>query len=163
MNNVKRINFFKRDGLTFNVIDKGPIDGEVAVLLHGFPQRASSWSNVMKELNKAGYRTIAPDQRGYSPEARPKGRYAYRVSELAMDVVELIKQLITGPVHLVGHDWGSFVGWTVAGKYPKFIKTWTSVSLPHPKAFVRSLFLSKQSFHSWYMLFFSYLLYLNSY
>lgn len=154
MKNFNRITYFQRNGLTFQVIDEGPIDGEVVILLHGFPQRASSWRKVMKILNKAGYRTIAPDQRGYSKGARPKGRRAYRVSELSLDIVQLIQQLNVGAVHLVGHDWGSFVASNVAGKYPELVKTLTTVSLPHPKAFVRSLFTSKQILHSWYMLFF---------
>lgn len=108
----------------------------------------------MNILNEAGYRTIAPDQRGYSEGARPKGRRKYNVSELALDIVQLIQELNVGSVRLVGHDWGSFVGSNVAGKYPELVKTWISVSLPHPKAFVRSLFTSKQMLHSWYMLFF---------
>lgn len=73
------------------MIDQGPLDGEIVVLLHGFPQRASSWLKVMNILNEAGYRTIAPDQRGYSEGARPKGRRKYNVSELALDIVQLIQ------------------------------------------------------------------------
>lgn len=135
-------------------MDTGPIDGEVVVLLHGFPQRASCWDEVMPRLNKKGYRTIAFDQRGYSEKARPRGRKAYKVANLASDVIALIDKIGVKSVHLVGHDWGSFVGYTVAGYYPERVRTYTSISLPHPKAFARSLFSSKQALHSWYMLFF---------
>lgn len=150
----ERMNKFINDGLEFNVIDRGPINGEIIILLHGFPQRASCWDKVMHLLHKAGYRTLAFDQRGYSSKARPKGRKAYKVENLARDVIALIDTLEEKKIHLVGHDWGSFVGYTVAGLYPKRVKTYTSISLPHPKAFKRSLFSSRQALHSWYMLFF---------
>lgn len=149
-----RITTYTRDGLVFDVADTGPLDGEVIVLLHGFPQMATSWAEVTCRLNAAGYRTLAPDQRGYSPRARPKGRRSYKVANLAADIVSLVETIGVGPVHLVGHDWGAFVGWTVAGYYPELVRTWTSVSLPHPKAFLRSMMSSPQALHSWYMLFF---------
>lgn len=62
---------FERDGLHFDVADSGPDSGEPVVLLHGFPQDSSSWAAVSQVLNQAGYRTLAPDQRGYSSGARP--------------------------------------------------------------------------------------------
>ena len=69
-----RVTSFRNDALTFDVVDEGPLDGDIVVLLHGFPERASSWRGVTALLNEAGYRTIAPDQRGYSPGARPRRR-----------------------------------------------------------------------------------------
>ena len=105
-------------------------------------------------LNAEGYRTVAPDQRGYSPGARPEGRRAYRVEKLVGDVVALIGEIGAGPVHLVGHDWGAMVGWSVAANHPDLVRTWTSVSVPHPAAFTRSMTSSSQALHSWYMAFF---------
>lgn len=149
----ERITSYTHDGLTFDVIDAGPIDGETIVLLHGFPQMASSWSAVTERLNADGYRTLAPDQRGYSPGARPRGRKAYRVDNLVGDVVALIERL-GSPVHLVGHDWGAMVGWSLVARHPELVRTWTSVSVPHPAAFVRSMTRSTQPLKSWYMAFF---------
>src|SRR5664279_2783230 len=77
---------FRRGDLLFDVIDTGPADGPVVILLHGFPQFADSWAMVSRELNAAGYRCLAPNQRGYSPNARPRGRRAYRMPELVEDV-----------------------------------------------------------------------------
>lgn len=151
---MDRLHTLNHEGMTFRLIDQGPLHGEIIVLLHGFPQRATCWDRVAPLLNNAGYRTIALDQRGFTPGARPQGRRAYKVAHLAADVVALIDRLGATAVHLVGHDWGSFVGWTVAGHYPHRIKTFTSISLPHPRAFAHSLFTSKQLIHSWYMLFF---------
>lgn len=104
---MRRLTSYTHDGLVFDVVDDGPADGTPIVLLHGFPQNARQWERLTPHLHARGYRTIAPDQRGYAPGARPRGRYAYRVLALAGDTAALIEALGCGPVHLVGHDWGS--------------------------------------------------------
>lgn len=147
---TERITQFSNAGLTFDVIDSGPIDGTPVVLLHGFPQRASSWAAVSEHLHDRGFRTFAPDQRGYSPGARPRSRFAYRMSSLTEDVMALTTA-IGGPVHLVGHDWGAAVAWSVAGNHPETISTLTAVSVPHPGAFLRSMLSSLQGLKSYYM------------
>ncbi len=149
----RRIHTYAHDGLIFEVTDTGPLDGEVVVLLHGFPQKASSWERVSALLHDEGYRTIAPDMRGYSPAARPRGRRRYRADLLTADVAALLAR-VGGPVHLVGHDWGAAVGWSVAAAHPDLVRTYTSVSVPHPAAFVASFGQSLQALKSWYMLFF---------
>ena len=145
-----RISSYGRDGLTFDVLDEGPADGDPVVLLHGFPERATAWRAVAPLLHASGLRTYAPDQRGYSPRARPFGRWHYRLGALADDVVALIDE-IGRPVHLVGHDWGAIVGWRVAAQRPDLVRTWTAVSVPHPMAFVRAAVTSTQGLKSWYM------------
>lgn len=120
------------------------------MLLHGFPQTSASWEQVAPLLHAQGYRTVAPDQRGYSPGARPHRRRDYRAAELVADVVALIDE-VGGPVHLVGHDWGGAVGWLLAARQPDRVRTWTSVSTPHPGALVASLVRSDQLRKSWYM------------
>ncbi len=142
---------FTNNGLTFDVTASGEPERGTVVLLHGFPQTADSWRNVAPILNAHGYRTIAPDQRGYSPGARPKGRAAYRTSKLVDDAAALISQLGSGPVHVVGHDWGAAVGWGLAASRPELIRTLTTVSVPHPGAFLKSMLTSNQALKSWYM------------
>lgn len=149
---MPRITSFRRGKLEFAVRDTGPEDGPPVVLLHGFPQTSSSWQQVASRLNEAGYRTLAPDQRGYSPQAAPTGRHSYRISELSDDVVALIEQAGLGPVHLVGHDWGAGIAWAVAASHPELLQTLTAVSVPHPAAFVQAMLGSKQIVMSWYML-----------
>jgi pimeloyl-ACP methyl ester carboxylesterase len=149
-----RITEYTHDGLTFDVLDEGPLDGEVVVLLHGFPERAACWREVAPLLHARGYRTLAPDQRGYSPRARPRRRRDYRLSLLAADVAALV-ETVGGPVHLVGHDWGAAVGWVVAAGRPDLVRTWTAVSVPHPRAFVKSWVTSTQGIKSYYMLLFN--------
>ncbi|HEX3929441.1 MAG TPA: alpha/beta fold hydrolase [Nocardioides sp.] len=146
-----RIDSFRHDSLTFDVVDGGPRDAPAVVLLHGFPERASHWQAVSTTLHAHGLRTLAPDQRGYSPGARPRGRYAYRLSRLVADVVALVGRY-GGPVHLVGHDWGAAVAWATAGARPDLVRSLTTVSVPHPAAFTRSLVSSDQARRSWYML-----------
>jgi pimeloyl-ACP methyl ester carboxylesterase len=149
----ERLTQIQHSGMTFDVIDTGPVDGPPVVLLHGFPQRATSWAAVSERLHAEGMRTFALDQRGYSPGARPSSRFGYRVGELVADVKALIDE-IGEPVHLVGHDWGSAVAWSVAGTHPEAVRTLTAVSVAHPAAFVRSLGSSSQALKSFYMLLF---------
>jgi pimeloyl-ACP methyl ester carboxylesterase len=151
---VERMTRYERDGLVFDVRDEGPLDGPVVVLLHGFPETSASWSDVIPKLVDAGYRAVAPDQRGYSPDARPRGRRAYRRRELVADVLALIDQTGAERVHLVGHDWGAAVAWAVAMDHRNRLLTLTSLSIPHPAAFRRAALTSSQGFHSWYMGFF---------
>lgn len=140
---------FTREGLVFDVIDQGPRDGEVVVLLHGWPQLNTCWDEVASHLNASGFRTVAPNQRGFAMGARPKGRYAYRMSQLVADIAALIDEL-DQPVHLVGHDWGAAIAWATAMEHPDKIRTLTAVSVPHPAAFLKSM-PRGQIKDSWYM------------
>jgi len=145
---------YRRGNLTFDYIDAGPADGPVVVLLHGFPQLNTSWSAIIDRLTARGYRCIAPNQRGYSPGARPKRRRDYRAQELVEDVRALLDAVGVQRVHLVGHDWGAAVAWGAADEFPDRIATLTSFSVPHPAAFVKSWVTSRQGLASWYMYFF---------
>jgi pimeloyl-ACP methyl ester carboxylesterase len=149
-----RLTEYRRGDLVFDVIDSGPVDGTPVVLLHGFPQRATAWDSVSALLHERGARTFAPDQRGYSPRARPRGRFGYHTTELFADVRALIDAIGGGPVHVVGHDWGAAVAWGVAGTYPESVSSLTAVSVPHPQAFFRSLVRSSQLLRSYYILMF---------
>ncbi|MFJ8914460.1 alpha/beta fold hydrolase [Amycolatopsis sp. NPDC102389] len=154
MTALRRIATFDHDGLIFDVRDTGPLDGDVVVLLHGFPQTGVSWTDTAALLHERGYRTVVPDQRGYSPRARPRGRFAYRSSRLVADTVALIDTLGSGPVHLVGHDWGANVAWSTAARRPDLIRSLTTVSVPHAGAFLRAMLTSDQLLRSYYMLLF---------
>lgn len=143
-----------RGGLRFDVIEVGPPDGEPVVLLHGFPQFSDSWDALVALLTQQGYRTLMMDQRGYSVGARPRGRWAYRMSELVGDVVALIDARGGGPVHLVGHDWGAAVAWALTAGRPEKVRSLTALSVPHPWGFVTAMATSVQGLKSWYMYFF---------
>lgn len=145
---------FARDGLVFDVRDEGPEDGEVALLLHGFPQDSTCWDGVVAPLHEAGYRTLAPDQRGYSPRAMPARAKAYKQAELVADAVALLDAAGVEKANVVGHDWGGFVAWAFASEHPERTSSVTSLSTPHPGAFVEVALKSTQMFKSWYMGFF---------
>jgi pimeloyl-ACP methyl ester carboxylesterase len=145
---------FSRDGLSFDVTDSGPADGPVVVALHGFPENRTSWDVMTPLLTAAGYRVLAPDQRGYSPRARPKRRRDYKMLELVEDIVALVDASGAEKVHLVGHDWGGGVAWAFASLHPERLHTVTSLTTPHPRAMAASMVRSSQLLHSWYMLFF---------
>ena len=123
------------NGLTFDALALGPEQGELVLFLHGFPQFANAWTAMMEPLAATGFRTVAVDQRGYSPGARPDGVESYRIDHLVADVVGLLDALDIDTVHLVGHDWGSIVAWCVAARHPGRVTSLTTVSVPHPAAF----------------------------
>lgn len=146
------MNTFTHDGLTFDVTDTGPETGQVVVLLHGFPQDSSAWTGVTEILNAAGLRTLAPDQRGYSPGATPRGRSAYTMQALIGDVVALIDASGADQVHLVGHDWGGAVAWGMARAHSNRLKSLTVCSTPHPRAMAWAFTHGDQAKKSLYML-----------
>jgi pimeloyl-ACP methyl ester carboxylesterase len=127
------------NGMTFRVRSAGPVTGRPVILLHGFPQTSQSFARQIASLGAAGYRAIAPDQRGYSPGARPAEVGAYHISELVSDVVALADALDIDSFDLVGHDWGGLVAWATAGAHPERVRTHNPVSTPHPNALVAAL------------------------
>ena len=127
------------NGYTFDALADGPADGRLVMLLHGFPQTSWSWRHVMQSLAATGYRVVAPDQRGYSPGARPDGVSSYRMPLLVGDVIGMLDALGAKSADVVGHDWGAAVAWQLAGRHPDRVRTLTAVSVPHPLAFVDAL------------------------
>ncbi|UYP20402.1 alpha/beta hydrolase [Rhodococcus sp. Z13] len=123
------------DDLTFDVRVAGPRDGVPVVLLHGFPETARSWTPVARLLVADGFLVVAPDQRGYSPGARPVGAENYSLPTLAGDVLGLLDEFGLDRVHLVGHDWGASVAWYVAAHHPDRVAALTALSVPHLAAY----------------------------
>jgi pimeloyl-ACP methyl ester carboxylesterase len=145
---------FRRGDLVFDVLDSGPADGAAVVLLHGFPQSARAFDRLSPALHAAGLRTLAPDQRGYSPGARPKGRSAYVLREVVDDVLALLDAAGLPDAHLVGHDWGGLAAWALAAWHPWRVRTLTVLSVPHPAAMSQALRTSDQALRSSYIGFF---------
>jgi pimeloyl-ACP methyl ester carboxylesterase len=148
---VTPLSTFQHDGLTFDVDDSGG-DGDVVVLLHGFPQTKSSWRQVSPALVDAGYRVLAPDQRGYSPGARPRSRRAYALDHMVADTIALADAAGATRFHVVGHDWGGAVAWGLGAAHPDRLASLTSLTTPHGRAMASSFVRSTQLLRSWYML-----------
>lgn len=126
-------------GLRFTADVCGPESGQTVLLLHGFPQSRHAWRRQLPVLAQAGFRCVAPDQRGYSPEARPSGTEAYRAEHLVADALGIMAALGARHFHLVGIDWGGQVAWNLAAHAPDRVSTLTVLSRPHPVAFAQSL------------------------
>jgi len=120
-------------GLVFDVLQWGPDSGRPVLLLHGFPQRNTSWTEIGRRLGEIGLRAVAVNQRGYSAGARPLDVAAYAMSELVADALAFIEAL-GGSADLVGHDFGGVVGWQVAARHPERVRTWTALSTPNQLA-----------------------------
>lgn len=138
MSNKIKIKQINANGYTFDCRTCGlENSGELIVFLHGWPESSIIYENLIQSFAQKGYRCLAPNQRGYSEGARPIGMEHYTRRKLASDVIELVAA-VGNPrkFHLVGHDWGSAVGWVVTTLYPDRIQSWTSMSIPYLKEFL---------------------------
>jgi pimeloyl-ACP methyl ester carboxylesterase len=118
------------NGARFHVAEHGPADGPLILLLHGFPEFWWSWRHQLVALGDAGFRAVAPDLRGYGGSDKPpRGYDAYTLSS---DVAGMIRALGAREAHVVGHDWGGVLAWTVATLHPGIVRTLGIVGMPHP-------------------------------
>lgn len=141
------------NGITLSVHVEGPEDGRPVLLLHGFPDSHSIWRHQVAALTAAGFRTIAPDQRGYGESDAPEGVEAYAIPTIAMDAVGVLDAFGIQQAAVVGHDWGASVAWLVATLASDRVERLCVVSVGHPTAFFTAGgFAQKEK--SWYMLFF---------
>ena len=72
-------------------------------------------------------------------------------TELIGDIVALLDTIGAPKVHLVGHDWGAVAAWGVAAAVPERLATLSTLSVPHPAAFVKAMLTSRQGLASWYI------------
>lgn len=119
-------------GITLHVAEAGPADGPAVLLLHGWPQNWWMWRHLIPVLAGAGFRVLAPDLRGFGwSDAPPTG---YRKDELARDVQALMDALGLEKVAVVGHDWGGYVAYLLAGWEPERVTKLVALSIPSPHA-----------------------------
>ncbi|MFC3454743.1 alpha/beta fold hydrolase [Amycolatopsis speibonae] len=124
---------------SFDAIAAGPEDGRPVLLLHGFPEAAVEWEHQVATLGVLGYRAVAPDQRGYSPDVRPEQASEYGIDALVGDVIAIADRLGWKEFDLVGHDWGGAVAWWAADTHPARLRSLTVVSTPHPAALAEAM------------------------
>ena len=129
--------------LVFDVSVGGPDDGPLVLLLHGFGVSRFLWNAQVSALGDAGFFAVAPNQRGYSAGARPVPAVHanYRMDLLISDALDVVAALgyAERRFHLVGHDWGGSLAWSIADRYPERLGSLTILSRPHPAAFNRAL------------------------
>jgi len=128
-------------GITLSCRASGPAGAPVLVFLHGFPEAAFVWDELLEHFGTR-YRCIAPNLRGFERSSSPKEPEAYRVKHLMADLEALIAQVSPGgaPLEaLVAHDWGGAVAWSFAVQRPQMLKRLVIVNSPHPATFLREL------------------------
>lgn len=130
-------------GLTFDACVAGEVGAPLVLLLHGFAESMHCWRAQVAALAGAGYRAVAPSQRGYSRGARPDTGDVnnYHIERLMDDAMAIAEVSGYGEhrFRLVGHDWGGSISWALADRYPQRLASLTVLSRPHPNAFNRAL------------------------
>ena len=121
--------FIDTNGIRMAVYEQGA--GPAVVLLHGFPELAFSWRHQLPALAAAGFRAIAPDQRGYGRTDVPGAVRDYRIEELIADIDGLLDALQLDSASFVGHDWGALLLWQMAMRAPERIERLVILNIPH--------------------------------
>lgn len=145
--------FYDLPGLRMHTAVAGPEDGPLVVLLHGFPEFYYSWRHQIGPLAAAGYRVVAPDQRGYNlTEKTPP----FDTATLSQDIVHLIQACGRERAHVAGHDWGAAVAWSLAEAHPERVAQLAILNVPYPAVLARNLRHGnwRQVARSWYIAFF---------
>jgi pimeloyl-ACP methyl ester carboxylesterase len=134
---------FQNSDVTLHAVAAGPRNGRVVVLLHGFPEFWYGWHKQITPLANAGFRVIAPDQRGYNLSSKPAGVASYALAELVSDVISIADQLGQQKIFLAGHDWGAVVAWSTALLHPQRIAKLAVLNVPCFEAGTFSSFSSR--------------------
>jgi pimeloyl-ACP methyl ester carboxylesterase len=140
-------------GVGVEVFLEGPDDGEPVLFMHGWPDSHSLWRHQVAALAAAGYRTIAPDLRGFGASDKPDDPRAYKVANVVADMLAVLDELGLATTNLVAHDWGAVAGWGLASFVGDRVERYAALSVGHPKAFYDAGL--RQRMRSLYMLLFN--------
>lgn len=132
------------DRVALHYAEMGPEDGPLIILLHGFPDNCLGWRYQMPTLAKAGFRVVAPDQRGYGLSGKPRGVAAYDLDELAEDVIALGAHLGETRLRVVGHDWGASVAWWLCSTRADRMDKAVMINAPHPALWKKAMSADRQ-------------------
>ncbi len=140
-------------GVGIEVIVDGPYDGKPVLLMHGWPDTHRLWRHQVAALTDAGYRTIAPDLRGFGASDKPTEVEAYKLTHSVVDMLAVLDALDVSSAAVIAHDWGAVAGWGLAAFAPDRVERYAALSVGHPKAFMDAGFA--QRMRSLYMLLFN--------
>ncbi|WP_244895317.1 alpha/beta fold hydrolase [Evansella clarkii] len=129
-----KFQFTETNGITLHTAVAGPEDGPLVILLHGFPEFWYGWRNQIEPLAHAGFRVIAPDQRGYNLSDKPSGIENYTIDKLRDDIIGLIHASGREKASIIGHDWGGAVAWYLTATKPELVERLIAINIPHPEA-----------------------------
>jgi len=141
-------------GVGIEVFVDGPEDGTPVLFLHGWPDTHDLWRHQVAALSSDGYRTIAPDLRGFGASDKPQDVDAYQLKNTVFDVLAILDATDTAKAHVVAHDWGAAAAWGLTAFLPDRVHSLTALSVGHPNAFRDAGF--EQRMRSWYMLLFNF-------
>jgi pimeloyl-ACP methyl ester carboxylesterase len=120
--------------LTLNIRRSGR--GRPVLLLHGFPDSLVMWRKVAPLFTAQGRSVISYDQRGFGHSDAPSGKRHYTISRIVEDAVRVLSALeISGPVDVIGHDWGAVIGWCLCLSHPDLVRRHVAISVGHPRAY----------------------------
>ncbi len=140
------------NGIKLHYVTAG--SGPLVILLHGFPEFWYSWRKQIPQLSKH-FRVVAPDLRGYGETDKPKGVKNYSSRIIAKDIEELIKSFGKTKAHIIGHDWGGGIAWTLAQHFPHCVNRLVVLNCPLPQELWKHFLTNfTQLRKSWYMFFF---------
>jgi pimeloyl-ACP methyl ester carboxylesterase/2-polyprenyl-6-methoxyphenol hydroxylase-like FAD-dependent oxidoreductase len=128
--------------------------GHPVLLLHGWPDDHTLWRAQVAALTDAGYRTIAPDLRGFGASDKPSDVSDYALPKVVGDLLALLDRLDLPRAHVVGHDWGGAIGSSLAAMAPGRVSSLTCLAVGHPGAFRDAGWEQRE--RSWYMLLFQF-------
>jgi len=140
------------NGMTLEVADAG--EGPAVLLVHGFPDTHDLWRHQVAALGDAGFRTIAPDLRGFGGSDKPTDVAEYGIPQHVGDLLGLLDHLGVERAHVVGHDWGGCIAAVLASLAPDRVASLTCLSVGHPAAVAAAGWAQRQK--SWYMLLFQF-------
>lgn len=139
--------FIETNNIRLHCVTQG--QGELVLLLHGFPEFWYSWRYQIPALARH-FKVVVPDLRGYNDSDKPAS--GYDLDTLSADIHGLIKNLGYVRAHIVGHDWGGMIAWHLAQKFPQSINRLVTLNAPHPYRFWQELAGNlDQLRRSWYI------------
>lgn len=140
--------FVETNRIRLHCVTQG--EGELVLLLHGFPEFWYSWRHQIPALARH-FKVVVPDLRGYNDSDKP--RSGYDLDTLSADIRGLIHGLGYVNAHIVGHDWGGSIAWHLAHRFPHYIQRLAVLNAPHPQRFIHELISNADQLRkSWYML-----------
>jgi pimeloyl-ACP methyl ester carboxylesterase len=121
--------FVQTNGIRMHYVEQG--EGYPVLFIHGYPELWYSWRKQIPALAKAGFRAIAPDNRGYGETEKPPKIEDYAIQKIVGDIVGLLDALNIDKTVIVGHDWGGIIVWQVALMTPERIERVISLNTPY--------------------------------
>ncbi len=111
--------FVTTNGIRMHYVEQGA--GPLVVLCHGWPESWYSYRHQIPALAAAGFRVVAPDQRGYGQTDKPDAIEAYNILNLVGDIIGLVNSVGADTASIVGHDWGCAGGMALRAAAPRYL------------------------------------------